>query len=300
MGCHQEFRRQRRSTRPLLEGSAAVFWAGCLDFETLAKKEKPVTVTIWNEYRHEKLHAEIGEIYPEGIHGAIKAGLAGHGITDVGTATLDEPEHGLNDEVLESTDVLLWWGHMAHQEVEQRIVDKVQKRVLEGMGLIVLHSGHFSKIFRQMMGTSCSLRWREASEKERLWVVRPGHPIAQGLPPYFELQNCEMYGELFDIPQPDELVFVSWFEGGNVFRSGCCFHRGNGKIFYFRPGHETFPIFHDAIIHQVLANAVKWATPVSGPSYPYSQPGTTRPTAINERESLEPIAAESKERVRVG
>ena len=259
-----------------------------------------MTVTVWNEYRHEKLHAEIGRIYPEGIHGAIQAGLADHGIVDVGTATLDEPEHGLTDEVLEATEVLLWWGHMAHQEVAQSIVDKVQKRVLEGMGLIVLHSGHFSKIFRQMMGTSCSLRWREASEKERLWVVRPGHPIAEGLPPYFELQNCEMYGELFDIPQPDELVFISWFEGGNVFRSGCCFHRGNGKIFYFRPGHETFPIFHDATIHRVLANAVKWAAPAGGPQYPYAQPGTTRPTAINERDALEPIAATADERVRVG
>ena len=139
-----------------------------------------MTVTVWNEYRHEKLHAEIGRIYPEGIHGAIQAGLADHGIVDVCTATLDEPEHGLTDEVLEATEVLLWWGHMAHQEVAQSIVDKVQKRVLEGMGLIVLHSGHFSKIFRQMMGTSCSLRWREASEKERLWVVRPGHPHCRG------------------------------------------------------------------------------------------------------------------------
>ncbi len=259
-----------------------------------------MTVTVWNEYRHEKLHAEIGKIYPEGIHGAIKAGLARHGITDICTATLDEPEHGLTDARLQATDVLLWWGHMAHQEVAQEVVDKVQRRVLEGMGLIVLHSGHFSRIFRQLMGTSCSLRWREASEKERLWVVRPGHPIARGLPPYFELPHCEMYGELFDIPQPDELVFISWFEGGNVFRSGCCFHRGNGKIFYFRPGHETFPIFHNATIHHVLANAVRWAAPSDGPPYPYWEPGTTRLTAINERDALEPIAAEKDERVRVG
>ncbi len=257
-------------------------------------------VTIWNEYRHEKLHAEIAALYPDGMHAAIKSGLADHGITDVGTATLDEPEHGLTDEVLEATDVMLWWGHMAHQEVDDGIVDKVQKRVLEGMGLIVLHSGHFSKIFRKLMGTSCSLRWREASERERIWVVRPGHPIAQGLPPYFEIPQCEMYGELFDIPQPDELVFVSWFEGGNVFRSGCCFHRGNGKIFYFRPGHETFPIYTQPEIHRVLANAVQWAAPVAGPAYPYSQKGSTRPVAINEREALEPIGAASDERVRVG
>lgn len=259
-----------------------------------------MTVTIWNEFRHEKLHAPIAEIYPDGIHNAIRRGLEAHGLTAVRTATLDEPSHGLTDEVLADTDVLLWWGHMAHHEVQDKIVAKIQMRVLEGMGLIVLHSGHFSKIFRCLMGTSCSLRWREASERERIWVVRPGHPIAEGLPPYFELAHCEMYGELFDIPQPDELVFISWFEGGNVFRSGCCFHRGQGKIFYFRPGHETFPIFTEPIIHQVLANAVKWAAPVAGPAYPYSAKGSTRPIAINERESLEPIAAADDGRVRVG
>lgn len=259
-----------------------------------------MTVTIWNEYRHEKLHEGIAEIYPDGIHGAIRAGLRNQDIFDVHMATLDEPEHGLTDDVLEFTDVLMWWGHMAHHEVADAVVDKVYKRVLEGMGLIVLHSGHFSKIFRKLMGTSCSLRWREASEKERLWVVRPSHPIARGLPPYFELERCEMYGELFDIPPPDELVFVSWFEGGNVFRSGCCFHRGNGKIFYFRPGHETFPIFHNHLIWKVLGNAVRWAAPAGGPPYPYSVPESTRPIAINEKDALEPIAAAAEERLRVG
>jgi len=176
----------------------------------------------------------------------------------------------------------------------------VQNRVLEGMGLIVLHSGHFSKIFRKLMGSACSLRWREADEKERIWVVKPSHPIAQGLPPYFENDECEMYGELFDIPTPDDLVLVSWFEGGNVFRSGCCFHRGNGKIFYFRPGHETYPIFHQPLIRQVLANAVRWAAPAGGPAYPYTQPGMAPHIAINERESLEPIAPRDSKRARIG
>ena len=140
----------------------------------------------------------------------------------VRTATLDEPEHGLTEGVLAETDVLTWWGHMAHDEVSDEIVDRVQQRVLEGMGLIVLHSGHFSKIFKRLMGTTCNLKWREAGERERLWVVEPGHPIAQGLGEYFELPHEEMYGERFDIPAPDELVFLSWFQGGEVFRSGCC------------------------------------------------------------------------------
>ena len=182
------------------------------------------------------------------------------------TATLDEPDHGLSDDVLAATDVLTWWGHMAHNEVRDDIVEKVHRRVLDGMGLICLHSAHFSKIFRRLTGTSCTLRWREAGEKERLWVVQPGHPIARGLGPYFELPHTEMYGERFDIPQPDALVFVSWFAGGEVFRSGCCYYRGRGKVFYFRPGHETLPIYKQREVLQVIANAVRWAAPVAGPA----------------------------------
>jgi len=152
---------------------------------------------------------------------------------------------------------------VAHQRVEDAVVDRVQANVLEGMGLIVLHSGHMSKIFRRLVGTSGALKWREAAEKERLWVVDPAHPIAQGLGEYFEIPHEEMYGEPFDIPSPDRLVFVSWFQGGEVFRSGCCFHRGNGRIFYFRPGHETYPTYHQKEVLQVITNAVRWAAPVA-------------------------------------
>lgn len=192
--------------------------------------------------------------------------LSKEDIFEVRTATLDEPEHGLTDEVLNSTDVLIWWGHIAHGEVRDDIVEKVYQRVLNGMGLIVLHSGHFSKIFKKLMGTSCDLKWREIGEKERIWVVEPGHPIAEGLGEYIEIPHEEMYGERFDIPAPDTLVFISWFEGGEVFRSGCCYYRGSGKIFYFRPGHETFPIYHQPEIQQVIKNAVRWAAPVGGPN----------------------------------
>ncbi len=224
----------------------------------------PIRVTVWNEYRHEKKNPKIAEIYPEGIHGAIAAHLRAQGMT-VRTATLDEPEHGLTESVLAETDVLVWWGHIAHNEVSNEIVDRVQARVLEGMGLIVLHSGHFSRIFKRLMGTSCDLKWREMGEKERVWVVEPGHPIAEGLDTYFEVPQSEMYGERFDIPAPDTLVFVSWFQGGEIFRSGCCFHRGSGKIFYFSPGHETHPIYHQPEILRVIANAARWAAPVAGP-----------------------------------
>ncbi len=221
-------------------------------------------VTVWNEGRHEKSHAEVARVYPEGLHSAIAAGLREHGIAQVRTATLDDPEHGLTDAVLAETDVLTWWGHMAHGEVKDTIVEKVYRRVLDGMGLVVLHSGHFSKIFQRLMGTVCDLKWREHEhENERLWVVAPGHQIAAGLPEYIDLEHEEMYGEHFDIPAPDELVLVSWFKGGEVFRSGCCWQRGRGRIFYFRPGHETFPTYFNPLVRKVIANGVRWAAPVN-------------------------------------
>ncbi|MBZ4645932.1 MAG: trehalose utilization protein [Clostridia bacterium] len=224
-----------------------------------------IMVTVWNENYHEKVNEKVSSIYPEGIHGTIAKFLSSQADMEVRTATLDEPEHGLTDEVLNSTDVLTWWGHKKHKDVNDEVVEKIYKRVLDGMGLIVLHSGHFSKIFKKLMGTSCDLKWREVGERERLWVVNPGHPIVEGIGEYIEIPHTEMYGERFDIPQPDELVFISWFEGGEVFRSGCCYNRGRGKVFYFRPGHETFPIYHQIEVQKVITNAVRWAAPVKGP-----------------------------------
>lgn len=222
-------------------------------------------VTVWNEFRHERKNVKIARIYPDGIHGAIASGLRSAGM-DVRTATLDEQDHGLSQDVLDTTDVLIWWGHLAHSEVRDEIVDRVHAHVLSGMGFIALHSAHFSKIFKKLMGTSCDLKWREADEKERIWVVEPGHPIAEGLGEYFEIRPEEMYGERFDIPEPDTLVFISWFQGGEVFRSGCCYQRGKGKVFYFRPGHETYPTYFQPEVQRVIANAVRWASPTAGPT----------------------------------
>jgi trehalose utilization protein len=237
-----------------------------------------IRVTVWNEFRHEKKNEAVKKIYPNGMHVVIAEGLKKSGF-EVRTATLDEPEHGITDEVLESTDVMIWWGHVAHGEVKDEIVKKVQKRVLEGMGLIVLHSGHFSKIFKTLMGTNCSLKWREVAEKERLWNIAPSHPITEGIGDYLELPNTEMYGERFDIPTPDEVIFISWFEGGEVFRSGVTFNRGHGKVFYFRPGHETYPIYHNPQIIKILCNAAKWAAPRAffKDSCPNSKPLETIP-----------------------
>ena len=223
--------------------------------------DQRIHVTVWGEFRHEKQNPQVAALYPQGMHEAIAAPLRADAGLAVRTATLDEPEHGLSAAVLDQTDVLTWWGHLAHAEVRDEVVTRVRTRVLEGMGLIVLHSAHYSKIFRALMGDTCSLKWREANDKERLWNVCPSHPIAAGLGDYFELPTEEMYGEPFGIPTPDELVFISWFTGGEVFRSGATWRRGHGRIFYFRPGHETYPTYHDQNVQRVIHNAVHWARP---------------------------------------
>ena len=220
---------------------------------------RPINVTIWNEYLHEVKEPEIGKVYPTGIHGALAEGLAVNTDFVIRTATLAEPSHGLTDDVLATTDVMIWWGHMGHHLVDDAIVEKVQQQVLSGMGLIVLHSGHFSKIFRRLMGTNCSLTWREANEKERLWVVEPSHPVMRGMPPYFEIEAEEMYGERFDVPTPDKLLMVSWFQGGEVFRSCATWQRGHGQVVYFRPGHEEYPTYRNEHVLRVITNACRWA-----------------------------------------
>ncbi|AJY77802.1 ThuA domain-containing protein [Paenibacillus beijingensis] len=236
----------------------------------LFQPAKTIRVTVWNEYVNEKIDPHVARIYPKGIHYAIADGLRPSGFL-IRTATLEEAEHGLTESVLHDTDVLIWWGHLAHDRVSDAVVDRVQQRVLQGMGLIVLHSGHESKIFRKLMGTTCRLNWREEGERERIWVVNPAHPITEGIGPYFELQQEEMYGEFFDIPIPDGLILVGWFEGGEVFRSGCTFYRGLGKIFYFQPGHETYPTYYNKAVLRVIANAVRWAASPHGAQPTFGQ-----------------------------
>ena len=224
-----------------------------------------IRVTIWNEFRHEKKNPKVKEIYPDGIHNAIAAPL--RKMKDqftVQTATLDDEEHGLSEEVVSNTDVLVWWGHMAHAEAVDLVVERCYQRILKtGMGLVVLHSGHFSKIFKKLMGTTCDLKWRESNDREVLWVTRPGHPIVQHIDDHFIIDSEEMYGEYFDIPEPEETIMVSSFSGGEVFRSLCTWRRGAGRIVYFRPGHETYPTYHNATVLKVIENAIRWAAPTA-------------------------------------
>jgi len=219
-----------------------------------------INVTVWNECRHEVEDLDVQEVYPETIGGCIVNMLKPFGF-NLTLVTLDDEHQGLSNELIEQTDVLIWWGHRYHDELDDALIDKLHQRVLKGMGLIVLHSGHHAKLFKKLMGTSCNLSWREAEggEREKLWCLKPSHPIAEGIPPYIELPQSEMYGEPFDIPDPDELIFNSWYQGGDVLRSGCTFTRGRGKIFFFSPGHETFPIFRNQHIMRIIANAICWA-----------------------------------------
>jgi trehalose utilization protein len=216
-------------------------------------------VVVWGENRHERADARVAELYPDGMHAAIASGIREHLDADVGIALLDEPEHGLPDERLADADVLTWWGHAAHDEVDDAVVDRVHRNVLEGMGLVVLHSGHFSKIFKRLMGTTCSLRWRAADDRELVWTVDPGHPIARDVPQPIEIPAQEMYGEFFDVPRPDEIVFLSTFTGGEVFRSGITYRRGHGRVFYFGPGDQEYPVYHHPDVRRVIANGVAWA-----------------------------------------
>lgn len=223
------------------------------------QKDK-MRITIWNENLHEQRQEEVRKIYPEGIHGCIKHFLEKNTDLEIRTATLDEPEHGLTKEVLDHTDVLIYWSHMAQEAFDDEVAERIHQAVLQGMGLVALHSAHYSKIMKKLLGTSMTLRWRHG-DRERLFVTCPSHPIAQGVPDYFELPVEEMYGEYFDIPKPDDVIFTGWFGGGEVFRSGCTFQRGLGKIFYFQPGHEQYPTYHDSNIQQVITNAVYWCMP---------------------------------------
>lgn len=218
-------------------------------------------ITVWNENIHEKQMPEMAPLHPNGIHETVKSILEVDEDFTVRTATLDDPECGLTEEVLRNTDVLFWWGHAGHHLVPDEVVERVHNHVLCGMGLVVLHSGHHSKIFRKLCGTSCNLTWHDSS-RERIFTVNPAHPIAKGIPHHFEIPSEECYGEPFGIPEPDELVFLGWYSTGEVFRSGCCFYRGNGRIFYFQPGHETDAAYTVPEWGRIVRNAAHWAAPI--------------------------------------
>jgi trehalose utilization protein len=218
---------------------------------------KTLNVLIWNENEHERIHPDVAKIYPLGIHGTLKKGLAAEDL-NISTATMDSEHQGITEAGLADVDVLVWWGHMLHDQVEDRVVELISRRVNEGMGFVALHSAHHSRIFKRLMGTNCNLAWRESEvgERERVWCVTPSHPIAKGVEGHIDVPADEMYGEPFNVPKPDDVVFINWYQGGEVFRSGCTWTRGRGRIFHFSPGHETFPVYHQPQIVHVIGNGM--------------------------------------------
>ena len=220
-----------------------------------------IKVTVWNEFVHERTEERITKVYPYGIHKEIAAFLGCDDDLEVTTATLDDANCGITKESLAQTDVLIWWGHIAHEQVPDEIAYMVRDAVLDGMGLICLHSAHHSKPFRYLLGTSCNLTWRESDDQEILWVIEPSHPITAGIDRYFIVPHEETYGEPFVIPTPDKLLLIGNYSGGEVFRSSCLYERGNGKIFYFQPGHEAYPTFRVPEVQQIIRNAVRFVAP---------------------------------------
>lgn len=219
-----------------------------------------IRVFVWNEFDNEQRHEHVRKVYPHGIHEVIAGFLKEDEAFEIRTGTLEDPAHGLPDEVLNTVDVLIWWGHSRHQDVSDDLAMRIEKRVHEGMGFIALHSAHMAKPFLRLMGTSGNLQWRH-DDRERVWNIMPQHPIAKGIPASFEIEAEEMYGEFFDIPAPEELIFLGWFAGGEVIRAGCTWNRGWGRVFYFQPGHEEYPVYYQKEIQQVIKNAVHWAAP---------------------------------------
>lgn len=225
-----------------------------------------IKVTIFNEYKHEQESEIVKAVYPDGIHQQLKSFLECDEISVRTVTQYDEnmeliPDCGLTDEILADTDVLMWWGHGAHRYVPDEVVEKCYNNIHQGMGVIFLHSSHFSKLFKKLMGTTCTLKWRDG-EKERLWNINPVHPIMRGIGEYVDIPAEEMYGERFDIPTPDELLMIGTYSSHEVFRSACTWQRGYGKIFYFQPGHESNPTYKIPEIQTIIKNAVQWAKPV--------------------------------------
>ncbi len=224
---------------------------------------RKINVTIYNEFKHEQMNPDVQRIYPQGIHTVLKSFLEkDEAIGLIRLATLENHEQMLTQEALDDTDVMIWWGHMAHHLVSDEVARRVVLRVWQGMGFLALHSAHASKPFQMLLGTDTQmLRWRENGERVRLWNIAKNHPITQGLGETFVVPHDETYGEPFDIPDPDQIIFLSWFEGGEVFRSGCVWRRGQGQIFYLQNGHETYPVYHQSEIQRIITNAVKWLCP---------------------------------------
>lgn len=225
-----------------------------------AKVQARPCVVVWSEGTAPK------EVYPNDINGAIAEGLKELKGWEVVVANLSDPNQGLPDELLNRADVLIWWGHQRHDQVKDPLVSKIVKRVKEdGMGFISLHSSHFAKPNKALMGTACSWgAYVGDSTTLKVTVKDPGHPIAKGVKEFTIVHN-ERYSDPYAVPTPQSVVFegIATLKDGKVDPSqqGFTWQIGKGKMFYFQPGHETNPVFYDANVGRIMINAVQWAAP---------------------------------------
>lgn len=221
-------------------------------------------VVVWSEG---EVHGHEATGYPEGMPAAIADAVRGIPEAQVEIASIDDADQGVPDERLRQADVLLWWSHMRHEDLLSATVDRVVSAVEHGLGLVALHSAISSPVFRRLVGTTGGFGGWRHGDREVLWTVDPSHPICRGVEFPVVMPQQEMYSEPANLPTPDELVFISSFSGGEVFRSGITYRRGVGRIFYFSPGHEEYPVFLHPGVRGILANATSWAARdrVAGP-----------------------------------
>jgi len=217
--------------------------------------EAKVKALVWSEFTEPK------DVYPKGIHGDIAEYLNASGNVEAKVVQLSDPDQGVSQAMLDWADVLLWWGHQKHRDVTDETVQRIVKSVKEGgMGYFAMHSAHYSRGLIAILGTPCGLGSVGDGGAESISVVMPDHPIAKGVSD-FVVPRTEYFGEPFGVPEPEAVVFKSTFEkGDNIwFRSGCCWTVGKGRVFYFRPGHETYPIMRQPEVQKVIYNATLWS-----------------------------------------
>lgn len=216
--------------------------------------QSSVRVLAWSEHTAPKA------VFPDDINNAVAGALCEDPQLTVTTAELVDPGDGVPEEVLASTDVLVWWGHLLHGRVTDAAVARIAAQVRDGgMGFVALHSAHMSKPFTTLIGDDGRLGGVALDGgKETITVRTPDHPVAQGVSD-FVIGKEESYDEEFGCGHPDTVVFHSAFENGQQFRSGLAYRIGAGRVFYFRPGHEEYPTLFLPEVKQIIRNAVRWA-----------------------------------------
>lgn len=218
--------------------------------------QESVNALVWSE------GTEPEDVYPRGVRGPIADYLSEETDIEARTRSIEDEDQGVSGDDLEWADVILWWGHLRHDDVTDETVDRIEEHVREnGVGFVSLHSAHYARPYKRLIGMSGDLGGHRLTddESEYVEVCAPDHPIAEGVDD-FTLPEVEMFGEPYDIPEPETVVLHSEYsEGDEEFRSGVTFEFGEGRGFYLRPGHEEFEIYLDDNIQRIVTNATRWA-----------------------------------------